>query len=191
MKCFVCFVCMAFSIAAYANKKVEIDRSAAQDAFIYLNEVRQNPKKYISIHSSLKDVEPSVVLTWNDTLARLAEARATDMAKNNYFSHVNKHGEGIDIQMIHSGYSISKAHVTGKYTKAQNSFESIEAGDSTGVEAVNSLIIDKNMNPPAHRCHLLSMLPFYKKNTDIGIGFVRSANSEYKTYICIIIAHHD
>src|SRR5262245_60128019 len=58
----------------------------AKKAFAYLNQVRANPGKYSQeIGANLNRLKPRPTLTWNDTLARVAEQKALDMGKRKYF----------------------------------------------------------------------------------------------------------
>jgi hypothetical protein len=64
-------------------------------------------------------------------------------------------------------------------------------GHESGLEVIKGLILDKGINPPAHRQHLLGMTKFWAECYDIGIGFVRTDNPEIPSYTCIIIARHN
>lgn len=165
-----------------------VDKAEAQLAFEYLNKVRQSPKSYTKeIGMMMLLAKPMPALIWNDTLAEVAEARAMDMAEKDYFGHVNKKGEGVNILIHRAGYELDKVFLK---KKKENSFESIAFGFESGVESVKMLIIDKGVNPPNHRKHLLGMTPFWATCYDCGIGFVRTDNPQKPTYICIIIAKH-
>ena len=166
-----------------------VDKQEARNAFEYLNKVRQSPKDYSKeIGLNLHGIKPMPILIWNDTLAAVAEARAMDMATNNYFAHVNKKGEGVNILMNRGGYVLPKDFYK---VKKNNFLESIAMGQETGVDAIKGLILDKGINPPGHRQHLLGMTKFWATCFDIGIGFVRTDNPEKPSYTCIIIARHD
>lgn len=173
-----------------ANKpNATVDKEEAKSAFEYLNQVRQNPKEFSKeIGISLRSVKAMPLLIWNDTLAQVAEAKALDMATNNYFSHVNKKGEGINVLIHKGGYTLPKEFLK---PKKNNYFESIAMGHESGMEVIKGLILDKGINPPAHRQHLLGMTKFWAACYDIGIGFVRTDNPEIPSYTCIIIARHD
>ena len=101
------------------------------------------------------------------------------MAKRNYVSHLTPEGYGINRFIDQSGY------------KNVSHFESISWGDESGMEAVKSLIIDKNDNNKGNRNHLLGISKSDPSLYDIGIGFVKSDGSNYKSYTCIIIAKHN
>lgn len=179
---------LAFVLFVSAKPVCTVDKAEAQLAFEYLNKVRQSPKSYtkeIGMMMLLAKQMPQLI--WNDTLAQVAEARALDMAEKDYFAHVNKKGEAVNILIHRAGYELDEIFIK---KKKQNSFESIAFGYASGVESVKNLIIDKGINPPNHRKHLLGMTDFWATCYDCGIGFVQSSNPQKSTYICIIIAKH-
>src|SRR5262249_19281153 len=168
------------------NEKAALDRDEAKKAFDYLNKVRKEPAKFSEeIGVDLSDVKARPALAWNKVLAKVAEEKALDMANRDYFGHVTPEGRGINIQIHEAGYKLPKDWVKDK---KQNFFESISAGKDTGVEAIQQLIVDKDVPEAAHRRHLLGTNDFFAKCTDIGIGFARQPNSKYRTYMSIVIA---
>jgi uncharacterized protein YkwD len=180
----------AFFLLLFSASEPELDKAAAREAYALLNNIRTNPKSYASeIGAFLNKQHPLKALTWNDTLAKVAEAKAMDMAKNNYFGHVDKKGYGINHLIDKAGYKLNKEWLKHK---KDNFFESIALGYSGPHEAIKELLIDANDPNQGHRKHLLSQDKFHQKNTDIGIGFVRSPTEKGEiTYISIIIARHN
>jgi uncharacterized protein YkwD len=172
------------------DKQISTDKEEAQKAFAFLNEIRNNPDAYSKELQYAKGLKVSKLkLVWNDTLAKVAEAKAYDLAKKNYFAHVNKDGQGINYLIAKSGYALN-SDWTKK--KSDNFFESLSANNPTGVEAIKALIIDKGNPQFGHRKHLLGLDEWNATLKDIGIGFVRSASgSAYQTYMCVIIAKHN
>lgn len=161
------------------NNNPFILKDEAQQAFQFINAIRENPEKYykeLQLNGKLSIA--NTPLRWNDTLARAAEAKAMDMAKRNYFGHLTPEGYGINHFIDQSGYT------------SLNYFESISSGDESGTEAVKSLIIDKNDINKDNRNHLLGITKCDASLYDIGIGFIKSDGSSYKSYTCIIIAEH-
>lgn len=167
----------------------KILQEEAKNTFNYLNKLREDPK-FVETETGIKDpkIKKTHSLVWNETLARVAEAKASDMATKNYFGHIDKDGRGINILIHNAGYTLNKAFLSNK---SDNFFESISAGLSDGKEIIKDLIIDKNTNPPGHRYHLLAVEDFYKNCYDCGIGIAYNENSAYKYYTCIIIAKKD
>ncbi len=164
-------------------------KEEAKKAFNYLNRLRDNPE-LIKQETGITDtkIKKTHLLKWNETLAKVAEEKAADMASKNYFNHTNKNGEGINIMIHRAGYTLNSKFFNQKNS---NFFESIHAGSSSGVDAIKELIIDKGINPPGHRYHLLAVDDFYKNCYDCGIGIAYNPNSTYKYYSCIIIAKKD
>lgn len=164
-------------------------KEEAISAFNYLNKLRKNPE-FIKQETGINDkkVKKSQALVWNKILAKVAEEKATDMASNNYFSHTNKKGEGINIMIHRAGYTLNENFIKQKNS---NFFESIQAGISIGKDIIKELIIDEGIVPPGHRYHLLAVGEFYNNFVDCGIGIAYNPNSEYEYYCCVIIAKPD
>jgi len=166
-----------------------LDRMEARKAFVLINLVRKNPAAYfkeLNLNASLKIT--STPLVWNDTLARVAEQKALDMAKRNYFEHVDPDGYGMNHFINKAGYALEKDWLDHP---KNNYFESLGAGYSDGIAAVKGLIIDKYVPSMGHRNHLLGIGLNNKYLKDIGIGFVRIPNGrEYITYMSVVIAKH-
>lgn len=171
------------------NNNPFIVKEEAQQAFQLINNIRSNPEKYYKeLHLNAKLRITKTPLRWNDTLARVAEAKALDMAKRNFFNHVNPDGYGINHFINQSGYKLNSDWLKDK---KENFFESIGSGHDSGMEAVKSLIIDEGDATKGHRNHLLGITDWDASLYDIGIGFVKNDGGDYQSYICIIIAKHN
>jgi len=174
------------------DKEVSISKVEANKAFILLNDIRANPGNYykaLGFDKNLKTTKRRLV--WNDTLARVAEAKARDMAERDYFAHVNPEGIGINYLISKSGYKLNSEWTKNK---SDNYFESLAAGSADGEDAIKQLIIDEDdaSGGYRHRIHLLGLDEWSSSLTDIGIGFASvESGSEYPTYISVIIAKHD
>jgi len=173
-----------------AGNAVTIDKEQAQKAFLTLQNIRNNPNSYFQELNFEKDLKiSSVQLKWNDTLAKVAEAKAYDMANRNYYGHVDPEGYGINYFIAESGYKLNSKWAE---TKSNNYFEFLTANVPTGEEAIKYLIKDSLTPSLGHRKHLLGLDKWNANLTDVGIGFSRrDSGSQYKTYICVIIAKHD
>jgi len=169
---------------------VIIDKKEAQDAFALLIDIRNNPDKYHEELNFEKGLKVSKIkLKWNDTLAKIAESKAYDMANRNYMGHVDPDGYGMNYYIKKSGF---KLHPKWTTEKSANYFESLAANTYSGVESINVLVTDKDVPSLGHRKHLLGLDSWNAALTDIGIGFSkRESGSTYKTYTCVIIAKHD
>lgn len=163
------------------------EKDEAKKAFEYLNQVRANPPAHSpEIGVDLSAVKPIKALKWNAILAKVAEEKAADMAKRDYFSHTTPEGLGINYLMNQAGYKLPPALLK---TKDANFFESIAAGKKSGKEIIQMLILDKDTPGFGHRKHLLGMEKFYADCTDMGVGIASNPQSKFKTYACIIVAH--
>ncbi|MVZ63170.1 CAP domain-containing protein [Sphingobacterium humi] len=187
---YLLFAILLWAQPLFAQKNIRIDRGEAKEAYAYLNEIRQNPNKY---RRSLQIANVQQVsrhqLVWNKTLAKVAEQRAYDMAKRNYFDHVTPEGIGPNYFINQGGYWLNPDWLK---KKSLNNFESIGANHPTATEAIEAFIIGHGSPGKMHRKHLLGMDTWNGSLQDIGIGFVRvPQGSAYKTYICVLIAKHD
>lgn len=184
------FTLLLFLGSFQKDTEAIIDKSEAQKAFILLNEIRANPANYYKELKFSKNIKiQKRQLKWNDTLAKIAEAKALDMANRNYFDHVDPEGFGMNHHINKGGYKLNPDWIK---LKNKNSFESIMAEAKNGTDAIKTLIIDSGIPSLGHRKHLLGMEEWYGSLVDIGIGFARKeTGSTYTTYVSIIIAKHD
>lgn len=97
-------------------------------------------------------------LTWDSSLAAVAEAHSLDMAQNNFFSHTNLKGQSPFDRMKAFGISYSYAA------------ENIAAGQKTPESVMESW-----MNSEGHRKNILN-----KNVTKLGVGYVKGGS--YGTY---------
>jgi uncharacterized protein YkwD len=165
-----------------------IDKEEAQKGFLLLNKIRKEPQSFTATFPFLKDVMAMRQLKWNDTLAKVAETKALDMATRNYFGHVIQRGYGMNYFINKAGYQLEAKWLS---TKELNYFESIGAGAPSGEAAIVNLITDVNTPSLGHRKHLLGLDAWNAPMTDIGIGYARRfATSPYKSYVCVLIARH-
>ena len=76
-------------------------------------------------------------------------------------------------------------------TPDANNFESIAADRATGIDMIECMIVDAEVESKGHRKHLLGIGDWYGSFVDIGIGFARADSSaQYSTYACVLIAKH-
>ena len=190
MKLFIVTCALSLLTSFQNNSEVVIDKTEAQKACYLLMDIRRNPGNYHKELGFPKSTKPSAIkLKWNDKLAGAAEAKAIDMAKRDYFGHVDPDGYGINYFINESGYKLVPDWIKNK---SLNYFESLAVNTSGGEESIKYLIIDAKTPSLGHRKHLLGLDKWNASLTDIGIGFARRENgSKYKTYTCIIIAKHD
>lgn len=189
-----CDVSVADEAEDDSNSEVVDDNTSndnATEAFKLINAVRNNPSAYSDqMGVDLSGVESRSALTWNTALAKVAQAKAEDMANNNYFSHTDLDGYGVNYYVYQAGYEIPESWYSDK---SSNYFENIAAGHGTGAETVKQLIYDSGASNSSagHRSSLLGISDWNSNCTDIGIGYAYNANSTYKHYWSIIIAKHN
>ncbi len=173
------------SLHVEAQKTIEM-----KEAFEFLNQVRANPGKFnVEVNINMDDIKAIHDLKWNDTLAKVAQAKAEDMVKRDYFDHVDPDGNGINIRMANAGY---KMPAEWTKDKASNFFESIAAGKKGVKESIIQLLYDGGAMPHSaagHRVHLLGMNDFYSNFKDVGIGHATGGKWGYCTVV--IIAKHN
>ena len=87
----------------------------------------------------LSEVSARSALAWNDALAKVAQAKAEDMANRDYFSHVDLDGYGVNYFMYKAGYEIPASWYSDK---SSNYFENIAAGNATADAMVKQLVFD-------------------------------------------------
>lgn len=119
-------------------------------------------------------------LTLDPILAGVARARATDMARRDYFGHVNPDGVAANYLVRHAGYQLP---AWWDADPKANYIESIAAGYATPQTTWTGW-----MNSPDHRTHILGLNSFYASETSYGIGYYYDANSTYKHYWVVITA---
>lgn len=176
-----------FFVLSAKGQKVELN-----EAVEFLNQLRANPTSFSKeVGVSLVGIEKREGLNWDETLAKVAQAKAEDMAKNNYFGHIDKKGYGMNFYMNKAGYKLNADWLKNP---KENYFESITAGAESPREGIIDLINDGNVKDhqkAGHRLHLLGISDFHAKSGDIGIGWATNPSSTYKTYMVVIIARHD
>lgn len=168
-----------------------VANSEAKKAASLINDIRKNPSAYSSqMGVDLSGVAARPALNWNSALAKVAQAKAEDMAKNNYFSHVDLNGYGVNYFMHEAGYDMPEAWYKDKKL---NYFENIAAGNATAEAMVKQLVYDggKDNSSAGHRSSLLGISDWNSSCIDIGIGYAYDANSTYGHYWSVIIAKHN
>lgn len=177
------------SITFFVQPSTGIDKEEAQKAFLLLNKIRTNPQSFTGSMPFLNDIKTRPQLKWNDTLAKVAEAKALDMATRNYFGHVDPDGYGMNYYINKAGYKLEPKWLS---SKDMNYFESLSAGAPSGEKAIENLIIDAGTPTLGHRKHLLGLDDWNAASVDIGIGYARPvASSPYISYVCVLIAKHN
>ncbi len=113
-------------------------------------------------------------------LCKAARNRAADMAKRDYFGHVDPSGNGPNKKVIQAGYVLPSFYDSAK---SANSIESI--AQSTG-DPDSILVLWKNS--PQHRAHILAEQPFFQEQISAGVGIFRSKIAPYFIYYVFLSA---
>ena len=183
------FILPAIFFSFIFQSNVKCDLGEAKKAYLYLNKVRANPAAFSKeIGSNLTAIQKKPSLKWNDTLAKIARTKAMDMVNRKYEGHITPEGYGINYMMDTAGYKLNKDWLKDP---KMNTFESWQAGASNGEDMIRALILDTYDKKLGHRDHLLGVSDWNSKLVDIGIAFVQSPDSKYKTYSVVIIARHN
>lgn len=101
------------------------------------------------------------VLMSDDRLMHVAQFRAKDMAENNYFSHVSRHGTWPNDMVRISGYVLPE-----KWPSDTNYVESIGKGFSEPEAFMEALFISDD-----HRPHATGNVPFFFEQIYFGVGY--------------------
>jgi uncharacterized protein YkwD len=184
-------VCLAvpLSFAQQQSDPARLDRNEAKKAFAYLNDIRRDPAAHgREAGADLTAIKARPPLVWNAILAKVAEAKALDMATRDYTAHVTPEGVGINRLIHEAGYQLA-AYL--RRDKKDNYFESLAWGALSGKGAIRLLILDKVDANLGHRKHLLGLDKFHTDSRDAGIGFARAPTGRYEAYVCVIIARHE
>lgn len=105
-------------------------------------------------------------------VAMVAQARAEDMARRDYFGHVTPEGIGPNRHMREAGYALPDWYPAGP---ADNSIESIGGGFSSAADFWASL-----KRSPGHRAHVLGLFPMFAEQVYVGIGWSYLPSSTYR-----------
>ena len=117
-------------------------------------------------------------LQFDPILAQVARERAADMARRNYFDHINPDGHGANYLVRQAGYALSAG-----YPADGNNLESIAAGGSTA-----SVTWSDWMGSAPHKTHLLGELDFFATQTSYGVGYYEDPGARYRYYWVVITA---
>lgn len=117
-------------------------------------------------------------LEFDPILSEVARARAADMAKRNYFAHINPDGHGANYLVRQAGYVLPS-----NYPGDGNNIESIAAGGSTAAVTWSDW-----MGSSDHKMHLLGEIDFFAQQTSYGVGYYADPNSAYGYYWVVITA---
>lgn len=113
-------------------------------------------------------------------LCKVARQRAADMARRNYFAHVNPDGHGANYLVRRAGFTLPAEYNS---TPSGNNIESLAMSTGRPREIANLWL-----KSPAHRMHILGEIDFYKRQTAVGVGMFRSSRPPYYKYYVFLSA---
>lgn len=185
---FLLLLLPAFGLLGLQTKPAFDLEQARLVNFKELNQVRQNPVLYAARYNipALMKLGKKPPLAWDTTLARLAQRKAEDMARRNYFGHQDKSNKGMNYYLWKAGYPLPQ-----RFSKdpQANEVESIACDTSGPLNFIEQLIVDEGVPSLGHRKHLLSITGYDGlPTTQVGIGIAYDARSRYKYYCCVLIA---
>ena len=155
-----------------------------EQLFVYLlNRARHNPQAYqreVQLPVSLAGVEARQPLALNDKLFNSADFKSREMSANGYVGHqspitgvwsnrlVRLHGYPLP-----SFYPDNDNWVESLLSSYGNYGTNPPPIGKTAGESLKALIVDKGLNPPYHRIHLLGMDQLGPTEKEIGVGHSR------------------
>ncbi len=110
-------------------------------------------------------------------LAEAAQARAMNMARNNYLSHFDPKGRSPHYYIRQTGYPLPESYESG-----ENYVESLAAGYADAESAWADLLA-----APQHRRHVLGEVDFFRDHACFGTGYVRD-DDHLRTYYVVLSA---
>jgi uncharacterized protein YkwD len=105
----------------------------------------------------------------------VARAKARDMARRNYFGHVDPDRIGPNHVVRMTGFRLPSYYASNRRA---NNVESLAAGTNhTPAKAFQAWL-----KSSGHRRHLLASEAFYQEQTRFGVGYAKSPGSRFKNY---------
>lgn len=105
-------------------------------------------------------------------LMRVAQDRAADMGKRNYFGHTDPDGHGPNWHVIAAGYALPTWY---PQDRTANNIESIGGNFSAAEDFWAALI-----NSPGHRAHVLGLHAMYAQQVHVGVGWAYDMGSAFR-----------
>lgn len=117
-------------------------------------------------------------LELEETLDRVAQAKAEDLGARNYFSHTEPGGLGPNYRVLEAGYPLPYWY---QRDPDSNNIEILGGGFSSAIDLFTSF-----QRSEGHKIHLLGLHPMFSQQTRVGIGIDYNLGSKYKPIWCII-----
>lgn len=119
---------------------------------------------------------PQVV--WDDALASVAQKRAEDMSKRNYFGHVDLDGYGPNYHVRQADIRLPDWYQDEPHS---NNVEIIAGGYSTPEDCFAGFLTS-----PGHKMFLLGEHVMFEQQTLVGIGWDYRWSSKYRPIWAIL-----
>ena len=116
----------------------------------------------------------------NPILAKVARARAKDMATRQYFDHVDPDGHGPNYLVLAAGYRLPDWY---DRSERANNIESIGGGFQDAASMWRAWL-----GSEYHRIHVLGSISFYADQEEVGVGYYYDENSPYGKYWVVLSA---
>ncbi|MEO5712215.1 MAG: CAP domain-containing protein [Luteolibacter sp.] len=121
-----------------------------------------------------------LTLSLDPILCKVARQRAADMARRDYFSHINPDGLGPNYLVRRAGYTLPVFYDS---SKTGNNIESILLTTSSPKKA-----LEEWKRSQSHKVHLLGIDLFYQVQTSIGVGVFPSGRKDNLNYYVFLSA---
>lgn len=122
-------------------------------------------------------------LTWNDTLAAVAQDRIENMAKLRWEGHIDPFGYGPNHWVRVAGYALP-----AEWDDHKNYIESLQWGGNEKIEDAKREVWEPWIASEPHRIHILGLNRFFAAQTQVGIASYYLKSSNHGWYHSIITA---
>lgn len=192
-RCAPLLLCLMIMLLHPLSLPIAVHAEPAADYAVFLPIISDNIARPTAAACALNEQEKRIEalllqtpnqgrssLNCDPILAAVARARAEDMGKRAYFSHVNPDGQGPNYFARQAGYVLPS-----EYSSAidGNNIESIGAGPNDADGMWNGW-----MQSTKHTTHILAQNDFFAEQRDYGIGFAQVPGSPYQFYWVFISA---
>ena len=125
-----------------------------------------------------------------EVLNFIARKKAEDMAKRQFFSHIDPDGYGPNFAAYHAGYDIPN------FSPASNTIESIGVRHQNGLSGQQAadIIFAAWLESPGHRRHVLAEVDQFKNQPAYGVGYAFAPQVPFgwsSHYFVIVTANAD
>jgi len=177
--------CVVFAVAASAlwliTTTIPADGESGEPGIEGVNskEAAVEEAVHERINEIRKDRDLST-LAYDESLAEIALDHSEDMAKDEYFSHREPGGDGIEERYAAAGYECRVKTGEGQYSTGAENIYKVEAdADGESAEEIADDVVSGWMGSEGHRKNILQS---YWKNEGIGVAIV-DRGDEVEAYV--------